>query len=245
MAEPAEMAETVGAPLRARPGRDDVRGLAVIGLPFASRDILCLRRFPASTFGPGYTSIWHRAPTGEWTVYTSVAPEVSCPRFIGSAISRAVETPIEIDWTGPRQLSVRIPAVNLHWEMRLARTPITWIMNLMMAAMPAALFRSNLMLWMMSAMSTALLAAGRFRLGGHVPNRQWFQAAPRTLWMVPEARAAIAGPRLRARRPARGAGRARGTAGAAARGADVRRHLLRGLFARTPPACRSLRGDGP
>jgi len=193
MAEPADMAETAGAPLRARPGRDDVRGLAVIGLPFASRDILCLRRFPASTFGPGYTSIWHRAPTGEWTVYTSVAPEVSCPRFIGSAISRAVETPIEIDWTGPRALSVRIPAAELRWEMRLARTPITWLMNLMMAAMPAALFRSNLMLRMMSAMSTALLAAGRFRLGGHVPNRQWFQAAPRNLWIVPEARAAIAG----------------------------------------------------
>jgi hypothetical protein len=147
MAEPAEMAETVGAPLRARPGRDDVRGLAVIGLPFASRDM----------------------------------------------ISRAVETPIEIDWTGPRALIVRIPAADLRWEMRLARTPITWIMNLMMAAMPAALFRSNLMLWMMSAMSTALLAAGRFRLGGHVPNRQWFQAAPRRLWMIPEARAAIAG----------------------------------------------------
>jgi hypothetical protein len=193
MAEPAEMAETPGPPLRARPGRDDVQGLAVIGLPFASRDILCLRRFPRSSFGPGYTSIWHRAPTGDWTVFTSVAPEVSCPRFIGSAISRAIETPIELDWTGPRALRVWIPAVALHWEMQLARTPITWMMNLMMAAMPAALFRSNLMLWMMSAMSTALLAAGRFRLGGHVPNRQWFQAAPRRLWMVPEARASIGG----------------------------------------------------
>src|SRR5436190_19908672 len=41
----AELAErTPRRPLRARPGRDDVRGLAVIGQPFASRDVLCLRR---------------------------------------------------------------------------------------------------------------------------------------------------------------------------------------------------------
>jgi hypothetical protein len=170
-----------------------VRGLAVIGQPFASRDVLCLRRFPASSFGPGYTSIWHRAPSGEWTVYTSVAPEVSCPRFIGAAISRAVRTPIEIEWTSPRELRVRIPEANLLWEMRLGTTPIVWMMNLMMAVMPEALFRSNLMLSVMSAMSTALLAAGRFRMGGHVPNRQWFQSAPRKLWMVPEARASLAG----------------------------------------------------
>lgn len=194
MADPAKMARRApGKPLRARPGRDDVRGLAVVGLPFASRDILCLRRFPSSSFGPGYDSIWHRAPTGEWTVYTSVAPELSCPRFIGAAVSRVVRTAIEIEWTGPRALSVRIPEANLEWEMRLGGTPITWLMNLMMSAMPEALFRSNLMLRLMSAMSTALLAAGRFRLGGHVPNRQWFQAAPRSLWMVPEARASIAG----------------------------------------------------
>src|SRR6185369_9435728 len=51
---PAEiMRRAPSQPPRARPGRDDVAGFAVIGLPFASGDLLCLRRFPATTFGPG------------------------------------------------------------------------------------------------------------------------------------------------------------------------------------------------
>lgn len=191
---PAEiMRRAPSQPPRARPGRDDVAGFAVIGLPFASGDLLCLRRFPATTFGPGYTSVWHRSSAGMWTVYTSIAPELSCPRFIGAAISKAVETPIEIEWTGASSLEVRVPAADLRWSMHVASTPVTRLMNLMMALMPATLFRSNLVLSMMSLMSTVMLAAGRFRLWGQVPNRQWFQAGPRRLWMVPEARAAIAG----------------------------------------------------
>jgi hypothetical protein len=194
MREPAEIVNrSPKKPLRARPGRDDVEGFAVVALPFASGDILCLRRWPVSTFGPGYTSVWHRSPAGAWTVYTTIAPELSCPRFVGAAISRAVETPIALEWTGPSALSVRVPAAELRWEMRFESTPITRLMNAMMALLPAFLYRSNLVLAVMSAISTAMLGAGRFRLSGTFPNGQWFQAAPRKLWFIPEARAALAG----------------------------------------------------
>ena len=44
----------------------------------------------------------------------------------------------------------------------------------------------------MSLMSTLMLAAGRMLLRGHVPNGQWFQAAPRRVSIVPEASATIA-----------------------------------------------------
>ena len=180
--------------LHKRPGRDDVAGFAVVGLPFASGDLLCLRRFPASTFGPGYTSVWHREPAGNWTVYTSITPDLSCPRFIGAAASRVVaETTIEVAWTSPADLVVRVPAADLRWNMRAASTSVTRMMNFMMSLMPAVLFRSNVVLSIMSAMSTAMLAAGRFRLRGHVPNRQWFQAGPRRVWMMREASASIAG----------------------------------------------------
>ena len=179
--------------LQPHSGRDDVAGFAVIGQPFASGDLLCLRSFPASTFGPGYVSVWHRSPEGRWTVYTSVAPRQSCPRFIGAAVSSVVETPIEVDWTGPFDLSVRVPAGELDWNMRIADTPVTRMMNVMMAMMPEALFRSNFVLSIMSLMSTAMLNAGRFRLCGHVPNRQWFQAGPRRVWVIAEAKATIAG----------------------------------------------------
>jgi hypothetical protein len=170
-------------------------------MPFASGDLLCLRRFPASSFGPGYASVWHRSAEGQWTVYTSIAPEQSCPRFIGAAASRVVETPITVDWTGPAELSVSVPAAELSWRIHIASTPVTRMMNLMMAMMPTALFRSNAVLTMMSLMSTAMLAAGRFRLRGHVPNGQWFQAAPRRVWMVREASATIAGRDLGAQAP--------------------------------------------
>jgi hypothetical protein len=194
MIKPAEILRRWPAtPLRARPGREDLRGYAVVGLPFASGDLLCLRHFPESTFGPAYDSVWHRSPAGAWTVYTTVAPELSCPRFLGAALSRVVQTPIELEWTGSSELAVRVPEADLRWEMRLASTPITHVMNFMMALMPAALTRSNLVLSVMSAVSTALLAAGRLRLWGRVPNRQWYQAGPRRIWRIPAARASIAG----------------------------------------------------
>ena len=45
------------------PGTEDrFTGYAVIGLPFRSGHVLSLRRFPASSVGPGYTSVWHRDP---------------------------------------------------------------------------------------------------------------------------------------------------------------------------------------
>lgn len=179
--------------LRSRSGRDDVAGFAVIGQPFASGDLLCLRSFPASTFGPGYVSVWHRAVDGQWTVYTSVSPEQSCPRFIGAAASHIVEGPIELAWRDQSELIVRVPTVGLTWTLHLATSPVTRVMNLMMAAMPAALFDSNVVLGVMSLMSTLMLSAGRLQLGGHVPNGQWFQAAPRRVWFVSDASASIGG----------------------------------------------------
>jgi len=189
---PAAMADRISRiRLTPRPGRDDVGGYAIVGQPFESGDILCLRRFPLSTFGPGYISVWHRSPEGSWTIFTTIAPELSCPRFVGAAVSRVVQTGISVDWTGPRDLTVEVPAAELRWVMQVASTPVTTMMNAMMGAMPAALFRSNPVLSAMSLMSTAMLGAGDLRLRGHMPNRQWFQAGPRHVWVVTEAGATL------------------------------------------------------
>ena len=56
-------------------------GYGVMGLPFASGHILALRRFPASSVGSGYSSVWHRTPTGRWTFYANVEPSLSCARY--------------------------------------------------------------------------------------------------------------------------------------------------------------------
>ena len=175
---PAAMADRVSSiSLKPRPGRDDVGGYAVVGQPFESGDILCLRRFPVSTFGPGYVSVWHRAPDATWTVYTTISPELSCPRFIGAAVSRVVQTDITVDWTGPSDLTVEVREAKLRWLMHASSTPVTKMMNAMIGVMPSVLFNSDPVLSAMSMMSTAMLGAGDLRLRGQMPNRQWFQAS--------------------------------------------------------------------
>jgi hypothetical protein len=191
---PAGIAErTSQMILKPQAGRDDVGGFAVVGQPFESGDLLCLRHFPVSTFGPGYVSVWHRSPDGEWTIYTTISPELSCPRFVGAAVSRVVETEILAEWAGSSDLEVEVPLAKLHWHVKVSDTPITQMMNAMMGLMPAALFRSDPVLSAMSLMSTMMLRAGDLRLRGHMPNRQWFQAGPRHVWLVSEASASLDG----------------------------------------------------
>ena len=51
-----------------------------MGLPFRSGHILGLRRFPASSVGPGYRTVWHRAPSGRGTVYQDQPAQLACIR---------------------------------------------------------------------------------------------------------------------------------------------------------------------
>jgi hypothetical protein len=56
--EPRTLVEKIeNASLLPEGNGDRFAGYAVIGLPFLSGHVLALRRFPASSLGPGYTSI--------------------------------------------------------------------------------------------------------------------------------------------------------------------------------------------
>src|SRR5262245_48413814 len=88
-------------------------GYGVMGLPFASGHVLALRRFPVSSVGPGYTSIWHRTPDGVWTFYATVSPNLACTRFFGELASDAIETEIRIEWRDPYRFSVAAAAIPL------------------------------------------------------------------------------------------------------------------------------------
>jgi hypothetical protein len=48
-------------------------GYGVMGLPFASGQVLAMRRFPASSIGPAHTSVWHRDPAGRWDFWQKPA----------------------------------------------------------------------------------------------------------------------------------------------------------------------------
>ena len=61
--DPRHIIQGIGnTPRCLRRTEDRFAGYAVIVLPFRSGHVLSLRRFPASSVGPGYTSVWRRDP---------------------------------------------------------------------------------------------------------------------------------------------------------------------------------------
>ncbi len=105
MRQPAEYGDEIEREptLPAVPG-ERFSGYGVMGLPFRSGHILGLRRFSASSIGPGYRSVWHRAPSGRWTFYQDQPAELACTRYFGAAVEEVREGPIEIGWDGAAQL---------------------------------------------------------------------------------------------------------------------------------------------
>jgi len=91
MAEPKELVDRLEQGAELPSGNEErFAGYGVMGVPFTSGDLLAMRRFPASSLGQGYTSVWHRDPQGRWTFYSDVPPQLACSRYFGSAISEAV-----------------------------------------------------------------------------------------------------------------------------------------------------------
>ncbi len=96
-------------------------------------------------------------------------------------------------WTDPRRLTVEVPAAGLAWEVRLAETAATRLLNGIAAALPAPLWRQPATLAAMAWVAGRALGAGRLRLFGRAPNGQRFRANPRRLWVIDESRARIGG----------------------------------------------------
>jgi hypothetical protein len=70
MASPRDQVLAAEKQARLLPGANErFSGWGVMGLPFRSGDVFAARRFPASSIGPGYTSVWYRNPQGHWTFY--------------------------------------------------------------------------------------------------------------------------------------------------------------------------------
>ena len=194
-------------------------GYAVIGLPFRSGHVLALRRFPASSVGPGYTSVWHRSPRGSWTFYSTVQPDLACSRYFGGEVTRNVVATIEIDWTRNSEFTVKIDNW-LRWELRLAESWSTRLINLAASLCPDRWWRKKRALRVMGAASRLLLRAGKMNLTGETPNGQEFLTNPLRVWMISSSRAILAGEDL-------------GPVGALARQARLNDFFIpqRGMFA--------------
>lgn len=175
-------------------------GYGIMGLPFSSGHYLAMRHFPASSIGHGYRSVWHRDAEGRWEVYTDAAAELSCPRYFGSALVSTHRTEIEIHWTGSHALSVAIPGM-LTWTVELEPTPATRLLSTVARQLPTWSWGNDRALQAIGTVAGPLLAAGRLRLAGAVPNGQSYRLSPRQLWAVSDARAVLGGQDLGAPGP--------------------------------------------
>lgn len=167
-----------------------------MGLPFSFGPVLGLRRFPASSVGPGSTSVWHRDPEGRWTFYSAIVPLPGCARYFGSAISDVEQCAILIDWTGPWSFSVTAGDGTLQWELVLAPTLTTQAMNAVGGLIPDPLSRRTPVLPAMEAVAGQVPQAGRLGLRGVAPNGPWFVANPRLIWSIPESTIVVRGEEL-------------------------------------------------
>jgi hypothetical protein len=173
---------------------DRFTGYAILGVPFRSGDVLALRRFPVTSNGPGYTSIWHRNPGGEWTFYSDAGGDHGCARYFGPAVRDVVGTPIRIEWTGPRNVTIAADGGRLlSWRIALARTLSTNALNALTAVLPRRWLADARALQTLGRAAGLALGAGRLSLAGETPAGHRFLATPDVVWTVSASRAAIEG----------------------------------------------------
>lgn len=128
------------APLPDGPG-DRFSGYAIIALSFQSGHVLALRRFSASSIGPGYISVWHRDPSGFWTFYSTVSPELSCARYFGGQVERNIVTPIDITWVDSMRFRIVVGAA-IEWHVSFGTSLTTRLLNVVAGMIPERTWQS-------------------------------------------------------------------------------------------------------
>lgn len=175
-------------------GSDDrFAGYGVMGLPFASGHVLAMRRFPASSIGPAYTSVWHRDPDGHWSFWQNQADDHSCPRYFADGQSGTKRVDVGLTWTGPADLRIVIPALDFEWIVAMRPTPATRVLTALGRAVPDRVWRSRAVLTAMSPVAATMLGAGRVSMVGTTPNGQDFMANPMRMWAIDASTARIGG----------------------------------------------------
>ena len=171
-------------------------GYGVMGLPFRSGHLLAMRRIPASSVGPGYSSVWHRNPFGRWTFFQDAPPNVTCTRYFGAAVQEVVHAAIEIRWRTPRELTVTVVVGGEHrleWRIRLTTSNATLLINSLATVLPDSCWRSHAFLAVVSRLIPPVLHTGMLRLSGVTPNGQRFAVNPLVTWLIPQATAILDG----------------------------------------------------
>jgi len=195
MQEPRKIVEAIENSSRLPEGHEErFTGYGVMGVPFKSGHVLCLRRFPVTSIGQGYTSVWHRDPGGCWTFVQDVSPRNGCSRYFGSAVDKSLVQDIRIEWSSPWRFSVVTRGEHpIYWKVCLGRTRMSDLINTAAGWLPNALWRSEALLRAVGKAGSLVLGAGRMNLVGAVPNGQRFRANPKRTWVIESSQANVCG----------------------------------------------------
>jgi hypothetical protein len=166
-------------------------GYGVMGLPFVSGHVLAMRRFPASSVGSAYTSVWRREPDGRWVFWQNQQDEQSCPRYFSAALSETRRVDIELSWPDDSTLRVVVPEVGLVWTATLRATAVTRALNAIGRAMPDRAWRARPLLRAMGLIAGFAMRAGKVGMAGTTPNGQAFIANPLRVWVIDDSSARI------------------------------------------------------
>jgi hypothetical protein len=196
-ATPRALATSMEHAPRLSPGPGErFRGFGVTGVTFASGHVLALRHFPASSLGPGFTSIWHRSPTGDWTLYSDIDPALSCSRYFGADGVRVVQDDIALTWPGDYSLVVNVRHARIAWALQFADTAGTRAVTALLQGLPAALRRRRAVRAAIERTTARLLGSGRIALDGVAPSGHRFALDLQRCWTVSAAAAWLRGGHL-------------------------------------------------
>jgi hypothetical protein len=159
-------------------------GYGVLGIAFASGNILAMRRMPASSVGPAFTTVWHRSVTGLWTFHVDGEPDLSCGRYFGAAGRVVREDDLVLRWYGPSSFAVRVPSVGLAWVVHLAPTRGARALAAFRRGLPASIRRRQPVQRTMAAATNRLLGVSRVTPVGFTPSGHRFRLDSHDVWTV-------------------------------------------------------------
>jgi len=174
-------------------GHEYVRGWGVFGLPFDSGHYLALRVFPENDFAP-YRTVWHRNPEGSWSIFAD-APrlDIACPRFYGAACEVNAQAGIQIRWSGPMALHVRVDTPALEWTVEATETSVLRVMNRISRHLPLWTWKRSSLLRAREIMAQRLLKMGPIQLKGQMPSGHIGTLMPQRMYFIESSSATLDG----------------------------------------------------
>jgi len=178
-----------------------VKGWGVMGLPLDTGHYLALRVFPENSFAP-YVTVWHRDPEGHWSIHVDGPRlDTACPRYYGAACSHVGHATIDVTWTGPMSLRIRVDPVGLDWRLTAAETSFLRGLNAISARLPTWTWRPSALLKAREVLARRGLGMGDLHLRGLMPSGHTGTLMPERMFFINDATATLDGVHLG--RPAR------------------------------------------